>query len=311
MRRFGASDRRAHCAADFIVVPPARKALCPCGSGKKYKNCHQRIDAAARSAALDAEPQQTKSVSSKPVTLNLPAAGLPTSVLYSAIEPVRGEGRTITGLVPLGASGLYSADVALQRLDQSPLRDGQTVAAALIEGNSDLALSEPAVKNSTLKGLNLERIWPDGTSTHVTFSVNAEGFLARLHIEDLVATSFNEAELKARQIIHPMLSNLSFKYDVPVKIIQFDVTEKATGTLRPAIRIGPRFAIPLEREIKLGPMLRGLSSLYREGMNSSSPTYAFLCFYKIIESVKKRRQHIADICLFGRSAGKIRNDQDS
>jgi hypothetical protein len=202
----------------------------------------------------------------------------------------------VTGFVPPGTNGFYSVDVALQRLDQSPLRDGQTVAAQLIEGSSYFALGEPAVKNSEYKGLHIERVWPDKTTTRVVFSVNSEGFLSRLHIEELPASSFGDADRKARELIHPILSNLSLKYDVPVKVAQFDVTEKSTGTLRTAVRVGPRFAIPLEKEMVIGPMLRGLSSLYREGMNSTSPTYAFLCFYKIIESIKKRREHIGQIC---------------
>ena len=44
-------------------------------------------------------------------------------------------------------------------------------------------------------------------------------------------------------------------------------------------------------------MIRGLASLYREGMNTSSSTYAFLCFYKIVESMELRRSQLAQICL--------------
>src|SRR5207237_8471609 len=36
------------------------------------------------------------------------------------------------------------------------------------------------------------------------------------------------------------------------------------------------------------------ASLYREGMNSNSAFYRFLCFYKIIESIPARRRRTAE-----------------
>jgi hypothetical protein len=39
--------------------------------------------------------------------------------------------------------------------------------------------------------------------------------------------------------------------------------------------------------------LRGYASVYREGMNSNSPLYQFLCFYKIIEAVRVRRDRLS------------------
>ena len=42
----------------------------------------------------------------------------------------------------------------------------------------------------------------------------------------------------------------------------------------------------------LNPDFRGYASLYRQGLNSDSPVFQFLCYFRIIESVRRRRARL-------------------
>jgi hypothetical protein len=273
-----------------LAKKPNRRAPCYCGSGKRYKNCHQRIDAASSAlAAADISSESTKAV-----TIDLPKVGLPSSILYLAVEPSKDGAKTTLGPMPLGSPGEYAINIALQRVEQSPLKHGQTVMASLLEGTS--YLGAPAVANGTFLGIQFSHPWPDGSITEVNVKTNADGFLSHLMIRDLTASSFDDADLKAQEVTSPLLSHLSLAYDVPVKVLQYDITEKRSGTIRTAVRIAPHFAVPSQGDLRLDTMSRGIASLYREGMNSASPTYGLLCFYKIVESLKHRRTRVAVLC---------------
>jgi hypothetical protein len=83
-----------------------------------------------------------------------------------------------------------------------------------------------------------------------------------------------------------LLSNLSAQLDIPLIIELVEVTELATGTK------GITFTAPFPvtglavnaRENPNDRELRHTMALYREALNSNTPIYRFLCFYKIIEA---------------------------
>jgi hypothetical protein len=93
------------------------------------------------------------------------------------------------------------------------------------------------------------------------------------------------------------LSDWSLELDVPLFIHQVDLTETECGAKRmtfdPPFQTTPLFSLPTAA---LRPDLRGYASLYRE-LNSNSPVYQYLCYFKIIESVRLRRE------LLGAAAG--------
>ena len=43
-------------SATEVAAPPARNAPCPCGSGKRYKDCHGALAPAAASPSAAAPP---------------------------------------------------------------------------------------------------------------------------------------------------------------------------------------------------------------------------------------------------------------
>jgi hypothetical protein len=81
--------------------------------------------------------------------------------------------------------------------------------------------------------------------------------------------------------------------DIPVFIYQVDLTEIASGakrmTFNPPFQTSP---LVLRLDAALKPDFRGYASLYREALNSNSPVYQYLCYFKIIESVRLRRKRL-------------------
>ncbi|MDR3742220.1 MAG: hypothetical protein P4L40_24655 [Terracidiphilus sp.] len=89
------------------------------------------------------------------------------------------------------------------------------------------------------------------------------------------------------------LSNVSVVLDVPIELAAMQTTELNTGNHRVEL-IYPI----LERswqwitEPPNTPDYMLYAGLYREGINSSSPLYQFLCLYKIIEGLVARRERL-------------------
>jgi hypothetical protein len=122
---------------------------------------------------------------------------------------------------------------------------------------------------------------------------NGDGFLGRF-VAEVKEAHLGEAELIATRALMVTLSYYSTKFDVPVNIYQVQTTEVRTGTKRVSF-VGPTINAPLVSgpELNFGKEFRVYASLYREGLNSNSPSYQFLCFFKIIESILERRNRMA------------------
>lgn len=119
---------------------------------------------------------------------------------------------------------------------------------------------------------------------------NDRGFLGKLVVEELFAANFHEAEAQAYEALAPFLSAWSLHLDIPVHVETIQVTNLQTLTNSLRVRT-PQFEMTFAGG--LSPILTDdfcqYASLYREGMNSNSNFYRFLCFYKIIESIPFRR----------------------
>jgi hypothetical protein len=121
-------------------------------------------------------------------------------------------------------------------------------------------------------------------------SANENGYLGKLVFESMVTRDFQDAEARAYEALAPFLSAWSLHLDIPVHVetIQVTVLQNQIHLLR--VRT-PHF----EMTFGGGPIafltvdFNQYASLYREGMNSNSGFYRFLCFYKIIESIPHRR----------------------
>jgi hypothetical protein len=130
-----------------------------------------------------------------------------------------------------------------------------------------------------------------GKKTELQFKgeANAQGFLARF-TTTLESNNANEAASAAHASLAPLLSGLSASADVPLFIESIDVVELRSGSA--ILRITTPFP---EQNFNFGLLPHmtedycHYASLYREALQSNSPFYRFLCLFKIVEGIHKRR----------------------
>ncbi len=227
-------------------------------------------------------------------TQNLPAKGLPglpqyLTVVFEYRDPA--DPRNRPG--PQGQPGKYDVVFTLNRPGFSLQPEYNSSFADGLKGTSHLAIGRPA--HPSVDPM-VDRIRLDAIveSEHFIFigHPDAGGFLSKI-VGSCYANNFLDAHRKAFRAIAPILSNWSLQLDVPVSIYQVDLTEVASGakrmTFNPPFQTSPLLTRP---DIALKPEFRGYASLYREALNSNGPVYQFLCYFKIIESVRKRRERL-------------------
>lgn len=104
------------------------------------------------------------------------------------------------------------------------------------------------------------------------------------------ADNFIDAEDKAYEIVVPTLSRLSFKFDVALDVMGFEVQEERTKTILYSYGVLGRpklfddlgnFSAQAEH--------RHFFSAYREALNSTNVFYQALSFYKVVEGVLANR----------------------
>jgi len=115
----------------------------------------------------------------------------------------------------------------------------------------------------------------------------------KLESEPFYSTSFNDAELKAFRAIASSLSNWSVHLDIPLHVAQVESLELSTEN-RQSSFVTPHLEVPLAimPTANLLPEFRGYASLYREALSSNSPVYQFLCLFKMIEGMLRRRARL-------------------
>jgi len=125
-----------------------------------------------------------------------------------------------------------------------------------------------------------------------TATPNEDGFLAKISGR-CSAQNFQDAHRKFFKALASLLSNWSLQLDIPLSVYQVDIVEVTSQTRRMAF-MPPFYDTPLlgNPSGELEPGFRGYASLYREALNSNSPVYQFLCYFKIIESVSVRRDRL-------------------
>jgi hypothetical protein len=211
-----------------------------------------------------------------------------------------------------GKPGQYKVQFLLSRPGYPIAREREHKFIDDVVGSSHLLIAKP--KRSRVKG-DTDRIMLQNNMTRTGKTLflglpNDEGYLGKFVAENVWAQSSADAERNTYGALTPFLSAWSVNFDIPLHIETIQVTELATriNTLR--VRT-PQFDI--NPGIRLTPYLFDefckYASVYREGMNSESPFYRFLCLYKIMESVFARR---ADAAKVARANGTViaRFDED-
>jgi hypothetical protein len=131
----------------------------------------------------------------------------------------------------------------------------------------------------------------DATGVHkleIAGLANPEGRLGKLSVV-VPGQSFATAENIAFSQVSPFLSVLAFELDVPVRLAQLDVTQMSTQNVSMNYICPFPDMVPTGIEQNNVPYIQSLFSLYREAINSNSPNYQFLCWYKMIEGINGQR----------------------
>jgi hypothetical protein len=255
------------------VHKTGRNEPCPCGSGVKYKRCHYPQD----------------SVATGPRTINyhvggsLEASGLPGAHADLTISPL---GRDSTGP--------YSVIFTLMRPGQ-PLTPAEVLTShQALEGDSQIAFAWPGQAFNDEIILYVEQ--SDGSKQTVHALPNKDGRLAKLRIDNVEGTSYEDARASAARTAHDVLSNLALMYDVPLETFQVDVIDENVFNQFVSVRMAFSTGI-WDAPMVLGDEIRKYAALYREGIGSRNDLYSFLCFFKIIEAVDKLNTRDAHVAL--------------
>jgi hypothetical protein len=172
-----------------------------------------------------------------------------------------------------------------------PLPEHEVSLADEVQGDSHLAIAPPAIRPpKDNPGATHIRIYTTTDEGELMFqgSPNKKGFLDRLEVQ-LEANDFRDAEHRAYRALAPTLSRISTHLDIPIQLWRILATELASGAVHAGITAPHNeaaFGLP---DGSMSAEYRSLSSLYREGLESNSPVYRFLCFFKVAEGIRLLR----------------------
>lgn len=185
--------------------------------------------------------------------------------------------------------GSYKVVLTLNRQGFSLHPEYQVISAEYLEGDSHLAIAPPAITEPGAADpgdLVFSSETSDGRFVFVAHA-NTRGFLGKLELRSIQADHFVDAERKGHRALAPVLSLLSIHLDMPLQVYQVDVTELRTHSLQISMRVPFReFPYTIAPRGTASPEFQFYGSLYREALNSNSPPYQLLCYFKIIEGVR-------------------------
>jgi len=191
-----------------------------------------------------------------------------------------------------GSPGLYEITFILNRPGYKLQPEGQLTFSSGLPGDSHLAITKPAYTppgNPDATEIRILGQTPDGTFEFIGLP-NAKGFLGKLVSLPFMAKNRNHAEEIAYRAIASPLSNVSIHLDIPIEIGHRETKELATQSIQMSF-VSPNLEAPFAVNATVTPSqdFQSYAALYREALNTNSPVYQYLCLFKIIESLRKRR----------------------
>lgn len=189
-----------------------------------------------------------------------------------------------------GDPGLYQVSFSLTQPERTSPQDE----TASEEGDSCIFL--PQAGNDPRTDVPIFSVQHGSADAGIVFDgyANRLGRLAKLVARTVQAASLFDAELKANQAVQGFLSQVSVRFNVPIIVGKTHIVEVATANQRLEFvtPFSARFFIS-GAKVNATDGFQVYASLYREALNSNSPVYRFLCFYKIIEALRIRRNRLA------------------
>lgn len=204
-------------------------------------------------------------------------------------------------LDPAGHEGPYQVTMTLTRRGAPDISFAYVTDAYMMEGDSHLRLPQMQREDGAVAVPLLMYGTEESGTIQFQLLANSQGRLGQISTI-LRATGTEDARRKAYRILNPFLCDLSYRYDIPTEVLQMNVAEIATYTLSGMKQDDFREKV-FDPEQFLGsglnygelPNYEFFTRLYREGANSSSVDYGFLCFFRIAEGIiMLRRQRVIE-----------------
>lgn len=226
-------------------------------------------------------------------TINVKSMGFPGEPYSMVLTNIFKEPDShLNQVPPWGLPGLYQVTFVLGRPGIRTFPENEIKFAQFMRGDSHLAILAPAFPAPEDAVKIALAVQVEGESFVFEGLGNEAGFLAKLETKPFHAQNRNDAELRSTRAVQSVLSEYSASLDIPLQIALIEVTEMATSnkslTLTASFRSGGSSA-PIEA---FDPEFANLAALYREGLISNTPAYRYLCFYKILEASRKRRERL-------------------
>ena len=232
---------------------------------RKGRRSSTRRDGKPRTAP-DTGPQAAK------IRVNVPRPNVTEYNMYTLVPDLEGKPEAD----PVGSPGRHTVTFILGVPGVSSVVTSMDIDELLNSGDS---LFET-------EGLQLS-IGPEpGSATPACqFLPNANRRLARI-VATVDAAHFSAAERKAYDVVMPALSLMAVTADVPVEVRATILRNEQSQAQRFGMTIAGQIRQLPEIEGLSDPELRALVAAYREGLNTTSPTFQSLCFWKVMEGAE-------------------------
>lgn len=234
--------------------------------------------------------QQTESKVIRSFTIRGDLIGLPGQPFLLEIKRLSPEREERTGL------GEFRVTFTLGRPGEELTPDKTLLSSDMLRGNSYVRLRDSqAPPTNELPDVKFPVLTGDGLF-EIHESVNDAGFLSKIVIRLVKAADFFQAKEIADRLMAPSISWHSTHLDVPLNVYQVDVLDLETDDFVIYRAMKPFEPLVVSQGIRIFDIKQesgSYASIYREALNSNSHIYQFLCFYKIIEGVRNRRQRIS------------------
>lgn len=185
----------------------------------------------------------------------------------------------------IGAPGVYAATCMLSVPGHEAFRGDVDVKELLLSGDSLLKVA-PSVRSARF---DVEEISGPG-AIELTAHPNVHARIGSLTFR-FQATSFEDARAQAYNQVSSLLSWLAYRYNVALEIGAWQLVEESTQSTEWQVGLlGQERPLEVRNGISKVPYRRALAA-YREGLNTTGPFYAALCFYKVVTYAGGLRRH--------------------
>lgn len=260
---------------------------CPCGSGKKQKNCHPSFGTATEAAQSSnrENPANAPAASPNAVTISSPW-GMPGEEHKVWVAPIFKGSNPDPSRINLGGSrGQYKVQILLSRPGYPIAREREHKFIDDVIGDSHIRIVKPIAERGPKDN---HQLLIETMGKRFIGSASDEGLLGKF-VTEFECDNANAAETEAYGALAPLLSVWSINADVPLSVETIQVTEMTTHVSSLRART-PHFEMNFGSGLPFfADEFSRYASIYREGLNTNSSFYRYLCFFKIVESIIARR----------------------